>query len=127
MTDPIERHIAELQLPEPSPDLDRRIDELLPTRPQSARPKPNGRFGVLALAGGSLAASVLGLAFVPPTPQTEQSFADRLEPVPPIVKTVEVVIPSLNLPPSETTNDEDRLFPAGTIVVSTSVQNGEKE
>ena len=29
MTDAIERRIAELQLPEPTPELDRRIDELL--------------------------------------------------------------------------------------------------
>ncbi len=60
MTDSIERHIADLQLPEPTPDLDRRIDELLSARAQSNRPRPNGRFGVLALAGGSLAAGVLG-------------------------------------------------------------------
>jgi len=127
MTDPIERRLAQLKLPEPTPDLDRRIGGLLATQRPRGNPAIRAR-GVLAIAGGALAAGFLAIMFHAGPPDRVE-IAGRHEHrrgQTPVVETVRVEIPILDLSPEETANEQDRLFPAGTVVVSTSIQESMK-
>lgn len=131
MTDPLERQaterrIAELPLPEPTPEFDRRMAQLLESRPAAVR-SPRGGMGVLALAGGALAAGVLGLA-LPSAPLKRQAETTaRRHEFPPVVKTIDIEISVLSDTSPGTVIEQDGLFPDGAIVVSTSSQQGEPE
>ncbi len=127
MTDSIERRIAERPLPEPTAGLGRRIDALLSTRRKRQGRQSSRGQGVLALAGGALAAGLIGLAVVSPMRDRQVDVAESTRPEPPIVKTVDIAIPPLGDSSTQTVNEQDRLFPGGTIVVSTSNQHGESE
>lgn len=92
-------------------------------RLRAAAPRKSRRYGVLALAGGTLVAGVLGLVLVPSPPAVENSPAPLAQsPASPVVKTVEVSLPSLDLSQTDAGHDPDGLLPPGTIVVSTSIQ-----
>ena len=125
MTDPIERRIGDLKLPDPTPDLDRRINELLCTRKNGVASQQNRRFGLLVLAGGTLAAGMLGLVLHPSPPTVENKQTVQQRPAVPVVETIKLSFPSLDLSSAGTVNDQDELFPTGTIVVSTSIQKEE--
>ena len=118
MTDNIERQIAELKLPDPTPDLDRRIGELLGERTQPNKAERSRGIGVLALAGGSLAAGVLGLALTP--------SSNTNTPEPRLTDNVEVTIPDLDLSAEDTTNRTDAILTPESLVVSTSIEKGDQ-
>jgi hypothetical protein len=124
MTDSIERRIAELQLPEPTPDLDRRIRALFPARRPPRNAAGRGRIGALAAAASALAAGLLAVLFHSPTPHktsNEIPNGNRRGQTP-VVETVNVKIPILEMPRNASVIVQDKLFPPGTIVVSTSTQ-----
>ena len=65
MIDPIEKLIVSRHLPDPTQNLDRRIEQLMfePSTTRKGTRKQSA--GVLSLVGGSLAACVIGLVFIP--------------------------------------------------------------
>lgn len=129
MNDPIERQIARLQLPEPTPSLDRRIGELLTARRKAPRAGRKRGVAVVALAGGALAAGILGVVLSwPPQPDTVEAVPIA-HPVPPspMAATVEVTIPDLELSANRAVNDRERILTPGAIVISTSIQSGVEE
>lgn len=126
MTDSIERQIAHLNLPEPTPDLDRRIAELLQTQRAELPVECRRGNSVMALAGGTLAAGVLGLLLCGPPSQTlEDDQTAEMRTTAPVVETVEVTVPELNLTAPVRGNEQDRILSPESIVISTSVETGD--
>jgi hypothetical protein len=125
----IEHEIAGFKLPEPSRDLDRRIDELLAFQKCARAPSQSQGARLFALTAGSVGLALLGLVLSgTPTPQrVAESRQGNEATVVGSFETIEVSIPSLDLPAGSKWNDQDRLLPPGTIVVFTSTQKKEDE
>lgn len=122
MNDSIEQQIARLKLPDASPNLDRRIDELFRSQPNRQQPESRRGISALVLACGSVAAALIGLML--PDRISEQK---SISAPPPAVVNVEVRIPLLNVSENEFNPDETILLAPESLVVTIETNDGEEE